>query len=761
MGKGRQRSPFDRLCCGISAGLLSVFLAVTASLDLAMAASDNAPDTAAQNSSGQSAVIVVIPEGMDPAERQQIVDEVLAAQASGGAPTDDQSAPSFFDSLGAGLDQVQVTLGEGFTSIGQIPIVFTTVVRAAGQDGTLAAGMKGLLFGLIIIFGGALLIELVLRRLFWRAPPPPNLPEGHNFTERMQASCAWLLREFVALALFCTAATGIFFALLNTQAEAQLVATTYIGAVAIIRFIGLISNFVLAPNVSERRMVPLSDEDARTVHFSIVGLVAFIALMFSTQPLALTLGAPDSAILAYALVFGTMTVVLEIIIVLRIRQPIAELILKGGMPGETRSRLRVLIAQNWHTYVIVFFIAIFLTALYNRSVEGEGSRAIATLSTMALVVILPLLIRATQQLLSEYFERSRERRVVNASTLRQNCEVAMLRVIPILYVLLGITLIGMLWNVNVFSLSKTSIGQQVFDAVLDIGVVLILAYFLWEIVKSTIDQRIREEDPEIEGGEAEEGGGNAASRLSTLLPLIRTTFFIVLLTVVIFVVLSELGFNIGPLIAGAGVVGLAIGFGAQALVTDIISGMFFLIDDAFRRGEYIDVGSAKGTVEKISLRSLQLRHQNGPVHTVPFGQIATLSNFSRDWAIIKFEVRVPFETDINKVRRLVKNIGIEMMEDELLGPMILAPLKSQGVNRMDDSALIVRCKFTAVPGKQFLVRREAFTRIQLAFAEHGIKFAPRRVVVDAPTPELASAATAAMAEQEEQTAPKPASGPDG
>ena len=553
----------------------------------------------------------------------------------------------------------------------------------------------------------------------------------------------------------------IFFVLLNTHANAQFVATTYIGAVAVIRFVSLVSNFVLAPSVSKRRMVPLADEDARTVHYCIVGLIAFIALVFFTQPLALTLGAPASGILAYGLVFGTLTLVLEIIIVLKIKRPIAELILKGGMSGEPLSRLRVLIAGNWHSYLIIFFVAIFLAAIYNRSVEGEGGKAFATLGTWALVVILPLLIRATQQLLSEYFERSGERRVVNPSTLRQNCEIAILRVVPIAYLLLGITLLGFLWDVNIFSLSKTGVGQQVFDAILDIGLILILAYFLWEIVKSTIDQRIREEDPDIDSGEAEEGGGNAASRLSTLLPLIRTTFFIVLLTVVIFVILSELGFNIGPLIAGAGVVGLAIGFGAQALVTDIISGMFFLIDDAFRRGEYIDVGSAKGTVEKISIRSLQLRHQNGPVHTVPFGQITTLSNFSRDWAIIKFEVRVPFETDINKVRKLVKNIGIEMMEDELLGPMILAPLKSQGVNRMDDSALIVRCKFTAVPGKQFLVRREAFTRIQLAFAENGIKFAPRRVVVDAPTPELATAATAAVAQQEEQAAPKAGSGPDG
>ena len=259
----------------------------------------------------------------------------------------------------------------------------------------------------------------------------------------------------------------------------------------------------------------------------------------------------------------------------------------------------------------------------------------------------------------------------------------------------------MLWGVNIFSLNPSGLGAQIYDAIIDIGVILIIAYFVWEIARAAIDQRMAEESPHHDEGEGEgaamgdEGGHAAASRLSTLLPLVRTTFMIVLALVVFFVVLSELGVNVGPLIAGAGVIGIAIGFGAQTLVTDVISGIFFLIDDAFRRGEYIDVGVAKGTVEKISLRSLQLRHHNGPINTVPFGQIATVTNFSRDWAIIKLEIRVPFETDVNRVRKLVKKIGQEMMAVPELADMMLEPLKSQGVVRVDDSALIMRCKFTA------------------------------------------------------------------
>ncbi len=116
---------------------------------------------------------------------------------------------------------------------------------------------------------------------------------------------------------------------------------------------------------------------------------------------------------------------------------------------------------------------------------------------------------------------------------------------------------------------------------------------------------------------------------------------------------------------------------------------------------------------------------------------------------MKFELRVPFETDINVVRKIIKKIGVEMMEDPDLGPDLLEPLKSQGVNRMDDSALIIRCKFTAIPGKQFVARREAFTRIQKAFEEKGIKFAPRRVLVESVTPATAVAAAAAGAMDQE------------
>ena len=121
--------------------------------------------------------------------------------------------------------------------------------------------------------------------------------------------------------------------------------------------------------------------------------------------------------------------------------------------------------------------------------------------------------------------------------------------------------------------------------------------------------------------------------------------------------LSALGVQIGPLIAGAGVVGVAVGFGAQTLVKDVISGMFYLLDDAFRVGEYIQSGSYKGTVESFSLRSVKLRHHRGPLYTVPFGELGAVQNMSRDWVIDKMSVGVTYDTDLDKVKKLIKQIG--------------------------------------------------------------------------------------------------------
>jgi small-conductance mechanosensitive channel len=188
------------------------------------------------------------------------------------------------------------------------------------------------------------------------------------------------------------------------------------------------------------------------------------------------------------------------------------------------------------------------------------------------------------------------------------------------------------------------------------------------------------------------------------------------------------------IITGLGVGGIAVGLGAQTLVRDVLSGIFFVVDDAFRLGEYIDTGETTGTVEKISIRSLQLRHHNGPLNTIPFGEIKHITNFSRDWIMMKLPFRVPFNTDIERLRKLIEKLGVELLEDPMIGHTFVEPLKSQGTFQIDDFGIVIRVKFATLPGEQFLARPVIYQRIQELFKEEGIEFAGREVKVK-PSPE--------------------------
>jgi len=236
----------------------------------------------------------------------------------------------------------------------------------------------------------------------------------------------------------------------------------------------------------------------------------------------------------------------------------------------------------------------------------------------------------------------------------------------------------------------------------------------------------------------EQAAATAKSRLASVLPLVRITLQIAIIVMTVLLGLSQLGLNITPLLAGAGVVGLAVGFGAQALVKDIVSGVFFLLDDAFRLGEYIDVGDTVGTVDKISIRSLQLRGAKGPVHIVPYGEIHKLTNHSRDWVIVKLRFTVPYDTNVEKVRKIFKKIGIEMMQNPEYAEDMLQPFKSQGVADVNDVGIVVRGKFTAKPGTQFMMRKEIFSRVQEAFEANGIQFARKEVRVQFPVEQAAT-----------------------
>jgi moderate conductance mechanosensitive channel len=243
---------------------------------------------------------------------------------------------------------------------------------------------------------------------------------------------------------------------------------------------------------------------------------------------------------------------------------------------------------------------------------------------------------------------------------------------------------------------------------------------VWHFAKTAIDSRLHTMD---ELGPIETDEARRRARLRTLLPILRNVLLIVIAATAVLMALSSIGVQIGPLLAGAGVVGIAVGFGAQTLVRDIFAGMFFLLDDAFRVGEYIMSGSYKGTVESFSLRSIKLRHHRGYLYTVPFGELGAVQNMSRDWVIDKLTVSVTYDTDLAKVKKVIKEVGKQIMADPELAANVIEPLKMQGVEQFGDFAVEIRMKMMTKPGEQFVIRRRAYALIKQAFDANGIEFA--------------------------------------
>lgn len=296
--------------------------------------------------------------------------------------------------------------------------------------------------------------------------------------------------------------------------------------------------------------------------------------------------------------------------------------------------------------------------------------------------------------------------------------------------------LALVFRVNASMMIRDDAFNRIFRGVLAGIVILLAADLIWQLTKSLISLRVKH--AACETMDPAQRARN--TRLLTLMPILRNFLAAFILVVAVLMVLSGLGVQIGPLIAGAGVFGVAIGFGSQTLVKDVISGIFYMTDDAFRIGEYIQSGSYKGTVESFSIRSVRLRHHRGPVFTVPFGSLGAVQNMSRDWVIDKFLINVSYDANIAKVKKVVKGIGAALLEDPELGPMIIETVKMKGVEAFGDYGISLSFAMTTKPGHQTQVRRRAQAMIKEAFDENGISFASPTVQVAGDEQNAAAAA---------------------
>jgi moderate conductance mechanosensitive channel len=372
------------------------------------------------------------------------------------------------------------------------------------------------------------------------------------------------------------------------------------------------------------------------------------------------------------------------------------------------------------------FIACFVIVATAALALAGGGRIAALLIDIAIVAAL----LGMSKRIVFFFWRDTASAVEEpaAETLPDMLPLIVLAVVRFTTLLMGIAVLIVLMHVPLAELATGVNPLAQFALHLaDTLALAFIVYLAWIAIRFTIDRRLQQLAPLDPHSPPTE-----STRLLTLLPLLRTTLAIVFLVVFALSALWTLGIEIAPLLAGAGIFGLAIGFGAQTLVRDVISGVFFLIEDVFQIGEYIESGtSTKGTVEHISFRTVALRHHNGPLTFVPYGLLGTVRNDSRDWVIDKFNIPLPLTVDSEKIRKMIKGIGEDLALDPELGPLIREPLKGK-LYRVDPGVKIFRCKFMTAPGCQFDVRTAALKKIEATLVEAGISFAgagPQTILV--------------------------------
>ncbi len=491
------------------------------------------------------------------------------------------------------------------------------------------------------------------------------------------------------------------------------------------------SRFVLAPKKPHYRLVNIDDHWANYLHRNLIGLLILIGFtLFLLHFNRLNGITGDDTRIGFWLNAGIHIYIG--LIAWKAREGLSQMML-GTDPDHTKFDEEV--AKYYPYFAIAVSAATWLLVEFLVAQRNPASLALlvqgAHFTTMFWLLIAPALDTLIRGLV-RHLQPPMQGDGAVAERAYKSTKRSYIRIGRVLAGILVILMIANAWDLDLQEIAGGDADSG--SKLVQFFIIIAVGYILDELVSLWINRRLAKEmtagqSPDEEAGE---GGGAGGSRLATVLPLLRVTAQVAIAVIFVLLALGALGLDITPLLAGAGILGLAIGFGAQKLVSDIVGGIFFLIDDAFRVGEYVDVGGTTGTVEKISIRSMQLRHHRGPVHTIPYGEIQKLTNYSRDWVIMKLKFTVPFDTDPNKVKKIFKKIGAEMMEDETHKDGFLQPFKSQGVFDFDDVGMIIRGKFMAKPGKQFTLRKEIFNRVKAAFKENGIEFARREVRVAIP-----------------------------
>jgi small-conductance mechanosensitive channel len=619
---------------------------------------------------------------------------------------------------------------------------------------TIAGGEKGfwgvflVLFKVVcaLVLGG--LVNYLLKKIFkvrleaLRRLVPPDGKGASKFVAGLLRS----LPECASLFLFAVVSTLIFLVLAQGMAiEGRMIYQLILGILVIYRLFHLLGELIFSPKDKSVRLAPLEESLVRPLYSAFTVTLTVLGSVLLLAHCCKELGARPQTVSWIAIILGTFVLLIVAGVVLFLRKPVSEYLAKNSQ-AEPVNWMQQQVALFWHLPALLYIAIVWFIWVGQETtgtVVRNGSFVVSVLVVPLYFVLsyfARLLIEAVVVSLglgklgaSAEGDEGDEDDILDEQVVDKNHIIAkrVHSVFRFFLMFLLFAWVCSLWGYN-FPFA-TQAMKALFESLVTVALALVCWRYASAYIEAKMVDTVTPVTPEQQDIDDEFGGALPRGRSHTLLPLLRKVIGSTLVVMVALIVISSLGVNIGPLLAGAGVLGLAVGFGAQKLVSDILSGFFFLLDDAFRVGEYIQAGKIRGTVESITLRNVLLRHHLGMLQVVPHSDLGAVTNYMRGGIVIKFPLEFPYDTDIDKVRKIIKKVGQEMLVDEELGDGFIQPLKSQGVNEITNSVMVIRVKFTAKPGKQFVIKREAFRRITEALSAKDIHYAHRKVIVDFPS----------------------------
>ena len=649
----------------------------------------------------------------DDKERAQLIDELQALiAAQNGEPKAAPSSPlSWLSGLPNQLDAIGGEVLAAVPIFAQAPRLGSWLQQQI-QDPQLRQRWIDVIGKLAAIFAAGIAAD-VIAWLLLRAPGRfLNARQSESVPMQIVLILIAALVELLPVLVFAGVATFVI-PLTEAGAVTRGVAGVLITATVWSRgFLAIARIALLSPRT--KLLYPLSDETRHYLYIWMRRFAYWAAYGYAISASAWYFSAPG-AIDGLLMRLSVMVLaVLAIIFVLQNRAAVADWLRGGDRADEVRWRVvRHRLGETWHILAIVYIVGTF--GVYMLNAQG-GFSLLLRATALSLVVIsgAALLARFIERGLRKSFSVDPELKAkFPRLETRANRYTAILTgaTVAAIYVLAALALLEA-WGIGAFTWLVDLAQQPASRSLVSLLLVLVGGLVLWEFFSSMIERKLASIDHP------------GRSRARTVLPLLRSTVMVILIAVAVLMVMAQIGLNIAPLLAGAGIAGIAIGFGAQALVKDIITGFFMLLEDTFAVGDRVDVGGGHvGFIEAVSIRNFRLRDIQGVVHTVPFSAVTTVLNMSRDFAYVVCDAGVVYKEDPDRVIQVMIEAGKELAAEPRWTRYVLAPLEILGVDRFTDTAMVVRARIKAAPPSQLEMAREFNRVLKKCFDRHGIEMA--------------------------------------